>query len=82
MGRLDGKVAVITGAGSGMGRAAAVLFTKEGAKVVVADWIAEGGEETVRTIKASGGEATFVKTDVSKLPPLTGEQRRTIILVE
>ena len=66
MGKLDGKVAIITGAGSGMGRASAILFAKEGAKVVVVDWVAEGGEETVKTIKANGGEAVFVKTDVSK----------------
>ena len=66
MGRLENKVAVITGGGSGMGREAAVLFAKEGARVVIADWIAEGGEETVRMIKGAGGEATFVKVDVSK----------------
>jgi len=66
MGRLDGKVAIITGGGSGMGRATAVLFAKEGAKVTVADWAIEGGEATVETIKEAGGEAVFVKTDVSK----------------
>jgi len=66
MGKLDGKVAIITGAGSGMGRAAAVLFAKEGAKVVVADWAVEAGKETVRMIKEAGGEAIFVKADVSK----------------
>ena len=66
MGRLDGKVAIITGAGSGMGRAAALLFAKEGAKVVVADWVAGDGEETVRMVKEAGGEAIFVQTDVSK----------------
>jgi len=66
MGRLDNKVAVITGAGSGMGQAAAILFAKEGAKVVVADWIAESGEETVRMVKEAGGEAIFIKVDVSK----------------
>ena len=66
MGRLEGKVALITGAGSGMGQVAAILFAKEGAKVVVVDWVAEGGEETVRMIKEAGGEATFVKADVSR----------------
>lgn len=66
MGRLDNKVAIVTGAGAGMGKAAAILFAKEGAKVVAAEWVAEWGEEVVKTIKESGGEAVFVKTDVSK----------------
>jgi len=66
MGRLDGKVAIITGAGSGIGRATATLFAREGAKVVVADWATGDGEETVRTIREAGGEAIFVKADVSK----------------
>jgi len=66
MGRLDGKVVIITGAGMGMGQAAALLFAKEGAKVAVVDWKAEAGEETVKTIKQAGGEAIFIKADVSK----------------
>ena len=63
--RLDGKVAVITGAASGIGRASAILFAKEGAKVVVGDVNDAGGDETVKEIKSSGGEAVFVHTDVS-----------------
>ncbi len=66
MGRLNGKVAVITGGGSGMGREASILFATEGAKVVIVDWVAEGGQETLRMVKEAGGEAIFVKADVSK----------------
>jgi NAD(P)-dependent dehydrogenase (short-subunit alcohol dehydrogenase family) len=64
--RLEGKVAIITGAGSGIGRATAQLFAREGAKVVVADYAPEGGHETVALIGQEGGEAIFVETDVSK----------------
>ena len=65
MGQLDGKVALITGAGSGIGRASALVFAREGAKVALADIVVEGGEETVRMVKEAGGEAFFIKADVS-----------------
>ena len=65
MGQLDGKVALITGAGSGIGRASALAFAREGAKVAVADIVVEGGEETVRMVTEAGGEAFFIKADVS-----------------
>jgi NAD(P)-dependent dehydrogenase (short-subunit alcohol dehydrogenase family) len=64
--RLADKVAIITGAGSGMGRVAAEIFAAEGAKVVAADFDAGHGAETVEAVKAAGGEATFVQADVSQ----------------
>jgi NAD(P)-dependent dehydrogenase (short-subunit alcohol dehydrogenase family) len=64
--KLEGKVALITGASSGIGRETALLFAAEGAAVVVADTQREAGEETVARIKAAGGRATFVAADVSR----------------
>jgi len=63
--RLKDKVCIITGAGSGMGRTAALMFAAEGAKVVVAEFSQQAGEETVKLVRAAGGEATFAKVDVS-----------------
>jgi len=62
--RLKNKVAIITGAASGIGRASAIMFAKEGAKVVVSDIDDAGGQETVKGINASGGEAIYVHADV------------------
>jgi NAD(P)-dependent dehydrogenase (short-subunit alcohol dehydrogenase family) len=64
--RLQGKIALVTGGSSGIGRAAATLFAREGAKIVVADIDPEGGEETISRITKEGGEARFVKTDIGK----------------
>jgi NAD(P)-dependent dehydrogenase (short-subunit alcohol dehydrogenase family) len=66
MSRLAGKVAIITGAGSGMGKATALLFAKEGAKVIAAEIVEQAGQATVGAIEEEGGEAIFVKTDVAK----------------
>src|SRR6266545_1373417 len=64
--RLEGKVSIITGAGSGMGRVAAQLFAAQGAKVVVAEYSETAAAETVELVRAAGGEATFIRADVSK----------------
>jgi NAD(P)-dependent dehydrogenase (short-subunit alcohol dehydrogenase family) len=63
--RLEGKVSIITGAGGGMGRVAAQLFAREGARIVVAEYGDAAGQETVNLVREAGGEATFVKVDVS-----------------
>jgi NAD(P)-dependent dehydrogenase (short-subunit alcohol dehydrogenase family) len=65
-GRLEGKVALITGAGSGMGRAAAVLFAAEGARVVVTDVDENAGASAVDAVRTEGGEATFVRANVAE----------------
>ena len=64
--RLQGKVAIVTGAASGIGRATACLFAREGARVVIGDIDSGGGEETVRLARAAGGEVFFQRTDVSR----------------
>jgi NAD(P)-dependent dehydrogenase (short-subunit alcohol dehydrogenase family) len=64
-GLLQGKCTLITGAGTAIGRGAALCFARHGAKVAVADVVAETGEETVRLIKAEGGEALFIKCNVA-----------------
>ncbi len=66
MGLLEGKIALVTGGGSGMGRAVAVGFGREGASVVLCGRREDEGQETARLIAAAGGEALFVRTDVSK----------------
>jgi meso-butanediol dehydrogenase/(S,S)-butanediol dehydrogenase/diacetyl reductase len=64
--KLSGKACIVTGGASGIGRATAVAFAREGARVTVADFNAAGGEETAETIRTAGGEAIFVKSDVAE----------------
>jgi len=66
MARLQGKVAVITGAGTGIGRATAKLFAQEGARVVIAEINAEAGEQTAQLIVQAGGDAIAIRTDVTE----------------
>jgi len=63
---LENKVALVTGAGSGIGKAISLLYAKEGAKIVVSDVNEKAGNEVVSEIKSNGGEAIFVKADTSK----------------
>src|SRR5262249_54416140 len=66
-GILEGKVALITGAGSGIGRATAKIFAREGAKIVLADIVEDAGKQTLAMIGDSGRDAVFIKTDVSNV---------------
>ena len=75
---LQGKVGIITGGTSGIGREAAVLFAKAGAKVVVAGRREVEGKETIELVRAAGGDGLFVKTDVTRAAEVQGLVRRTV----
>ena len=77
-GQLEGKVALVTGGGSGIGRATCLAMAREGAKVAVADVVVEGGQETVRLIQDAGGEAIFIKADVSNAAEVEAMVRQTV----
>jgi NAD(P)-dependent dehydrogenase (short-subunit alcohol dehydrogenase family) len=78
MARLQGKVAFITGAGSGIARAAARLFAQEGAKVVIAELKPELGRASEQGVREAGGEATFVETDVTKEASVKNAIQQTV----
>ena len=78
MNEFQNKVAIVTGGTSGIGRAAAVAYAREGARVVVAGRRAAEGEETVRLLRAEGGEGFFVTTDVSKAVQVKELVERTL----
>ena len=65
-GILEGKVAIITGAGSGIGRATSKIFAREGARLLLADIVEAAGNETLKAVKDAGADAIFMKVDVSK----------------
>src|SRR5688572_1198418 len=64
--QFEGKVALVTGGGGGIGRGAALAFARAGARVLVADIAASAGEETAALVRAAGGEASFIRTDVTQ----------------
>ena len=66
MNRVKNKVAIVTGGASSLGKSSAILLAREGAKIVVTDIDEEDGKKVVQQIKANGGEAIFIKQDVSK----------------
>ena len=78
MRRLEGKTALITGAGRGIGRAAALRFAAEGARVAIAEIGRADGEATARAIEAAGGEALFVETDVASPESVAAAVRTTV----
>lgn len=78
MASLTGKVAIVTGGSSGIGRATAIAFAREGAKVAIASRRPEEGEETVRLVKEAGSDGFFVKTDVAKAADVSAMVEKTV----
>jgi NAD(P)-dependent dehydrogenase (short-subunit alcohol dehydrogenase family) len=78
MGQSQAKVVLVTGGGSGFGKAASMAFARDGARVMVADVSVENGEETVTAIRQAGGEASFVKADVSSSSEVEAMVKKTV----
>jgi len=78
VGKLDGKVAFITGAGAGIAKAASLLFAREGARVSVIELSAETGAKTEEAVRAQGGEALFIQTDVTDPEQMARAVERTV----
>lgn len=76
--RLKGKVAIVTGGGSGIGEATALTFAKEGARLTVADVVDSAGNNTVEQIRASGGDGIYVHADVTSASEIQSVVRETI----
>jgi NAD(P)-dependent dehydrogenase (short-subunit alcohol dehydrogenase family) len=75
---MEGKVTLITGAGKGIGREAALLFAREGARIAIAEIDAEAGEETKQAILRQGGDASFFRTDISKAEDVAATVRQVV----
>jgi meso-butanediol dehydrogenase/(S,S)-butanediol dehydrogenase/diacetyl reductase len=81
-GRLNGKVAIITGAARGIGKTAAILFADEGAKIVVVDLDERGGQQVVASICNAGGEALFIKADLTDAEQVSSMVKQTLTIFE
>jgi NAD(P)-dependent dehydrogenase (short-subunit alcohol dehydrogenase family) len=75
---MKGKIALVTGAGSGIGKSAALIFAQRGCSVAVVDWNPEGGAQTVKEIEGAGGKALFLQTDVSDSAQVQEMVRKTV----